>query len=155
MKSEAAQPLDEVIAKTREFHGNLAKSLDISANESTDPRARMLMDYLCDHELKLEKALKTLQKSANDDDLRTWFYEYAQPENILRTRPHHKPFSQMNSGEIMEEVANQHKQVIEFYRYMYGRAGGTETGELLRELIDLEQTETNLMMYEGNRVEEM
>lgn len=155
MKSDAAQSLDEVLTKTREFHANLAKSLDVTASENPDPRAELLVNYLKDHEIKLEKALKILQDSADKEDLNTWFYEYAQPENILRTNPSHKPFSRMTTDEIMEEVSNQHQQVIEFYRYMFGRAGGTDAGELLRELIDLEQTETNLMMYEGGRVEEM
>lgn len=155
MKADAAQSLDEVLTKTREFHANLAKSLDANASQNPDPRAELLVNYLKDHEIKLEKALKTLQDSADKEDLNTWFYEYAQPENILRTSPSQKPFSRMTTDEIMEEVSNQHQQVIEFYRYMYGRAGGTDAGELLRELIELEQTETNMMMYEGSRVEEM
>lgn len=155
MKSDSAQSLDEVLTKTREFHANLAKSLDIPSNGNVDPRAELLVNYLKDHELKLSKALKTLQSSANKKDLNTWFYEYAKPENILRCKPSHKPFSRMTTDEIMEEVSNQHQQVIEIFRYMYGRAGGTNTGELLRELIELEQTETNMMMYEGARVEEI
>lgn len=151
----AAQTLNDILNRTQEFHNGLAKSLEESVDEIENERAQLLLDYLREHEQKLAHALHVMQDSADLKQLNTWFYEYTQKHNVIRAKQEHKPFSQMNSREIMAEVMDEHDQIIELYRYLYGRAGTSPAQELLQELIQLEQSETMLMAQEGNRAEDM
>lgn len=151
----AAQTLNEVLSRTREFHDVLAAGLSDSAAQTDDRRAELLLDYLSDHERKLSAALQELQNSADKKQLDTWFYEFAQKHNVLRTDAQHKPFSEMSTEEIMAEVSNEHEQIIELYRYLYGRALTSSSHELLRELIDLEEHEAMKMVQQGERSDEM
>lgn len=151
----AAQTLNDVLSRTREFHQQLSESMVDAARSTDNTRAQLLLDYLKDHEAKLARSLKTLQETADGKQLDTWFYEFTQKHNVIQAGEHHKPFSQMTSTEIMAVVMEEHEQVIQLYRYLYGRAGTSPAQELLRELVDLEQNQAMLLSQEGNRAEEM
>ena len=151
----AAQTLNDVLSRTREVHNLLAASLSQSANQTENSRAELLLDYLSDHEHKLAAALQTIQDSADKKQLETWFYEFAQKHNVLRTDAQHKPFSEMTTDEIMAEIADEHEQIIELYRYLYGRAGTSSSHELLKQLIDLEQHEAMQMVQQGEQADDM
>lgn len=151
----AAQTLNDVLSRTREFHKGLAESLNRSAADNQDVRAKLLLDYLQSHEEKLANALKTFQETAELKQLDTWFYEFAQKHNVIRSGQHHKPFSEMTTDEILAEVMDEHQQVIQLYRYLYGRAGTSPAGELLQELVELEQHEAMLLNREGERTDEL
>lgn len=151
----AAQTLDDVLSRTREFHDGLARCLNESAEATEDPRAELLLNYLSDHEHTLSQLLEKMQSGAERKQLDTWFYEFTQKHNVIRSEPEHKSFAEMTSDEIMTEVMNQHEEIIELYRYLYGRAGSTPAQELLRELVDFEQHEAMLLAQEGMRAEDM
>lgn len=151
----AAQTLDDVLSRTREFHDRLAKCLDKSAENTENPRAELLLNYLRDHEKTLSQMLGKMQGTADRKQLDTWFYEFTQKHNVIRSEPQHKPFSEMATDEIMSEVMDQHEEIIELYRYLYGRAGTSPAQELLRELVDFEQHEAMLLAQEGMRAEDM
>jgi hypothetical protein len=151
----AAQTLNDVLSRTREFHNRLAKCLEDSAENAKDPRVSLLLDYIHDHEERVSRALQAIQESAEKNQLETWFYEFTQKHNVIRTDREHKPFSEMTTDEIVAEVAEQHDEIIQLYRYLYGRAGTTPATELLRELVDLEEHEAMRLVQEASRTDEM
>lgn len=150
-----AQTLNDVLSRTREFHDQLAKSLDSAADSTTSERAELLLEYLSDHEQQLSETVKAAQDSADENDLDTWFYEFTQKHNVIHAEPDHKPFDAMDTEEIMAEVMNQHEQIIQLYRYLYGRAWASSAKPLLQQLIDLEKHQAMLLAREGMRAEDM
>ena len=150
-----AHTLNDVLSRTRAFHCELSENMNKGANNTESTRAQLLLDYLQGHEERLARTLKTFQETADRKQLDTWFYEFTQKHNVIQTGEHHKPFSEMTSTEIMDEVMNEHEQVIQLYQYLYGRAGTSPAHELLRELIDLEQHEAMRLSQAGNRAEDM
>ncbi len=150
-----AQTLNDVLDRTRELHSGLAASLGRAASATDDPRAQLLMDFLSEHEEKLEQAVDSIQKNADAKQLDTWFYDFTQKHNVVRTGGDHKTYSKMTTDEIMGEVMEEHDQIIQFYRYLYGRAGTSPAHELLRELLELEQHEAMQLSQEGNRANDM
>jgi hypothetical protein len=158
MKVQTVSPaytLSEVISRTREFHNRLAESLENSVKTSTDERIALLLSYIYGHEERLSRALKVIQETAEKKQLETWFYEFSQKHNVIRKDREHRPFSEMTTNEILAEVGEEHNEIVELYRYLYGRAGSTPATELLRELVDLEEHETMRLMQEASRTDEI
>jgi hypothetical protein len=158
MKVQTVNPvhtLNDMLSRTREFHRRLAKGLEESAKISTDERVTLLLGYIYGQEERVSRALQVIQDSAEKSQLETWFYEFSQKHNVIRRDREHKPFSEMTTDEILAEVGEEHNEIVELYRYLYGRAGTTPATELLRELVDLEEYETMRLMQEASRTNEM
>jgi hypothetical protein len=150
----AAQTLNDVLSRTREFHSRLSECLGRSSDRTDNTRAELLLDYLQDHEQKLSRALEVMQNSADHKQLDTWFYEFTQKHNVIRTSQENKAYAEMDVDDIMAAVTDQHKQIIELYRYLYGRAGTSPARELLKQLIDLEEHEAMRLSQQGSRSNE-
>lgn len=65
------ETLKDVINWTREAHQHLASCMQHCAGENESARAKLLLDYLTDHEQKLVKVLDEFEETANVSALNT------------------------------------------------------------------------------------
>jgi len=149
------ETLRDVLHWTREFHQYLADYLQHSVEKNESERARMLLQYLGEHEQKLVNVLEGFEKTASESALNTWCYEYLDKYPIHRQVSYEGSFSQLEPADIISEIVSQHQKVIEFYRYLYSRAETTSSQELLANLTELEKHEAMRMVHSANRLQDL
>lgn len=149
------ETLRDVLVWTREFHKNLAACLQHCAGKNENVRSQMLLEYLARHEKELTETVDGFVDTAETRALNTWCYDYMDKHPILHSVHCDAPFQNLEPDEIMSVVSDQHDQVIELYRYLYGRADIEETRELMEELKSLEEQQIKQMVQGVNRMRDM
>lgn len=149
------ETLRDILHWTRELHQYLADCIKRGATRNEDQRAKLLLDYLADHERKLAHTLERFEETASPKALDSWVYEYLDRTPITRLPASDRSFSAAGAREAMAEVIELHEQVLSLYHYLQGRAETASTRELLDELTDLEQHQTMQMVHNANRFEDL
>ena len=103
------ETLKDIMLWTQEFHQTLASCMEHCANHQLNERAKLLLDYLSEHERKLSSVLQALETSANQNALNAWCYEYMDKSPISPHITCEKAFAEMTTEEIIGEVEAQHQ----------------------------------------------
>lgn len=149
------ETLRDILQWTQEFHQHLSKCLSQGAVESGDERAKMVLDYLADHEKSLTKIIHGFEVLGDQQALNTWFYEFVTKQPIVQNTHGDTKFSELDAVQIVEVVVDHHKQLIELYRYLAGRADTASAREMLESLMSLEEHEIMRMVQSTNRFEDL
>ena len=149
------ETLRDILHWTASFHQQLSECLSHCADNNTDQRARMMLQYLSEHENRLRKVVSGFEATGAVDALNTWCIEYLQKHPIVRHQQCNAPFKDLDATQVMNDVINQHQQVIELYRYLASRADIPSAQHLLDALSALEEHEVMLMVQAGNRFSDM
>lgn len=148
------ETLGDVLEWSRELHHQLSACLQACSEKSENARVKLLLEYLARHETTLESVIRRFEETADPGVLSTWCYEYLDCHPITKYKQCDKPFEGMTTLEIMADVIEQHKPVIELYRYLFDKADTPDTRELLEELVQLEEHEVMRMAQGANRLED-
>ncbi len=149
------ETLRDVLRWTKEFHIHLSRCLIHCSDKNTDERARIIIDYLSEHENGLTAALTGFERSGNDHALNTWCYEFINKQPIIQHVHCDTPFSELNADQVIEVIVDQHQQVIELYRYLSTRADIPSVKELLVALLSLEEHEIMRISQAANCFSDM
>ncbi|PCI21903.1 MAG: ATPase [Piscirickettsiaceae bacterium] len=147
--------LKDIINWTRESHQSLANCMKRCVNENENSRARLLLNYLIEHEQKLSNVLVEFNKSGNEKALNTWCVEYLDKSPVILRSDNDRPFAQMEADEIMGTISRHHHQIIELYNYLLGQADIPEAQDLLEQLVSLEEHEVMRMAQAANRLSDL
>jgi len=142
----------DVIDWTQALHHRLAECLQHCSTKSEEQRARWLLSYLADHERQLELVVEGFEQNADPKALNTWVYDYLGHQPIDPHRTCDGPYAQMTFEQISHAVFDLHNQVIELYRYLEGRAEISETRDLVKQLLDMEEHETMRLAQQAARI---
>jgi hypothetical protein len=149
------ETLKDVLAWTVKFHRNLSACLRHCAGSNQDARAKLLLDYLAQHEEKLSAIVSRFEETAETRALNTWCYDYLEKHPILHSTQCDAPFQDLEPDEIMAVITDQHEQVIDLYCYLHARADTEMVRELMEHLKSLEEQEARQMTQGANRMQEM
>jgi len=149
------ETVDHLLTWTRDFHRNLQQCLQHCAGAQQSERARLLMDYLVDHEKQLHRLVEQFQQQADKNILETWCLEYENKQSVKAHDICELSYADMSAQEVTNDVIAQHEKVIDLYRYLVSKAEIPEVREFLDEILDLEQQEAMRMVQSSNRWEDM
>jgi len=149
------ETLKDVLHWTKEFHQHLSQCLSYCADKNTNERARMMLDYLSDHEKTLTNTVNGFEVSGDQHALNTWCVEYVAKHPIVQHAYCDAPFAELDASQIMAVIVDQYQQVIELYRDLASRAVIPSAKELLESLRSLEEHEMKRMAQSANRFEDM
>ena len=106
------ETLKDVLHRTEKFHQHLGQCLSQCSDKNTNIRAKMILDYLADHEASLAKVVKGFEASGNIQALNTWCFEYVNKQPIVQNVHCEEPFAELDAVQIMDVIVSQHQQVI-------------------------------------------
>lgn len=149
------ETLIDILHWTSEFHRHLNQRLHSCASENENARAKLLLEYLAEHEKKLAHVLHRFEEEGDEDALNTWCYEYLDKNPIVQHHFCDAPFHELSAREIMAVIVEQHEQVIELYRYLRARADIPSSEALLDNLIAFEEHEIMQIVQSANRMDDM
>lgn len=140
-KKMQAETYEQLIEWTGALHRNLAERLELGLTGEPGEKAKWLLEYLADHERKLNDVVCKFKQHGDAGALHTWLYEHLS-ERLPADKRQTLSFVGMNFEEISDEIVIIHNQLIDLYRSAAGRAPTPEVRELMEELLELEEHET-------------
>ncbi|HDY85935.1 hypothetical protein LCGC14_0996180 [marine sediment metagenome] len=149
------ETLKDLLNWTVDFHHQLSGSLADSAGENDNERAKLLLNYLAEHEQNVCKIIKEFLTNANSNALNTWCYEYLNKHSIIKHTHADAPFADFDTAKINEAVTHLHQQVITLYEDLLAQIPANSAHELLEEVFSLEQHEAMRISQSANRLEDM
>jgi len=145
----------DVLDWTRALHRRLGECLEHCSTYSEEELAKLLLEYLADHERALEKIVEGFAERADPKALNTWVYDYLHRQPIDPHRACDAPFARMTFDEICRSVFDLHKQVADLYRYLAGRVDIPGTRDLVESLLAMEEHETMRLAQQTNWIRDM
>ncbi|MDR7089615.1 MULTISPECIES: hypothetical protein [Cellvibrio] len=142
----------DLIGWTRQLHSYLAKYLADCSSKNEEERARLLLDYLAEHESKMEKMVAAFERQAEAEVMNTYIYDYLSHQPI---QSNEIPYVQLGFDSICQEVFDYHQQVIELYRDLEEKAVIPEAKDLLGSLLAMEQHEAMLLVRQTGRMNDL
>ncbi|WP_223668796.1 ATPase [Kangiella shandongensis] len=150
-----AETIKDVLHWTQQAHKQLTDCLHHCSDKSESIRSKMLLDYLAEHEQRLEHTIQKIEEEGNITALNTWVLEYVNRAPIKLHDVCDEPFINMSVGDILHLVTGVNNQIIELYRYLLNQAQIPETQELMEQLVELEQNEAMRMSRDAQRFSDM
>jgi len=149
------ETLKDVLQWTQKFHQYLSSCLQHCAAENINERSRLLLNYLSQHEHHLEKLVEEAANNASSNALNTWCQQYIDKHPIAIHQKCEEAYSSMSTVEISQVIFEQHRQLMELYRYLYSQAGAPSAIALIATLIELEEHEAMQMAKGANSLEDL
>ncbi|QJX02859.1 hypothetical protein HML84_17460 [Alcanivorax sp. IO_7] len=81
------ETFSDVLDWTRAVHRNLADCAAHCGAGSRHEKVRMLLDYVHEHETRLNRILESSQKDADPAALNSWAYEFFEKAPVRPTKP--------------------------------------------------------------------
>ncbi len=144
----------DVLKLTQDWHHEISKHLQSSAEDTDSERNEMLLNYLSGHEDKLSKTLATFLEKADLRALDTWLYEYTDRHKVIHQDPSDIPFSKMSNDEITGEIGQLHDQLVDLYTHLHERAESDTARDILAQLLDIEESESKTIISGAERSQE-
>lgn len=145
----------DVLKLTQDWHHEISKHLEESADETDSERNQMLLDYLSEHEEKLSKTLESFQETADLRALDTWFYEYTDRHKVIHEDPHKIPFSEMSNHEITGKIGKLHDELVDLYKHLHERAESETAKDVLAQLLNIEESKSKIITFNAERSQEL
>lgn len=145
----------DLVDWTRQLHEHLAVCLAHCATQNEEEQARALLDYLAEHEAKIEKMVRMFEDQAAPEVMKTYIYDYLTHQPIQSHRTCDAPYATLGFDDICREVLDYHQQVIGLYRDLEGRAEIPEAKELFHALLAMEEHEAMLLARQTGRMADL
>lgn len=145
----------DLIDWTRQLHQHLSQCLLHCATLNEQEQARLLLDYLSEHEAKIEKMLRMFEQQAAPHVLRTYIYDYLSHQPIRSHRTCDAHYAKLSFDEICREVLDYHQQVIELYQDIEARAEIPEAKALMGSLLAMEEHEAMRLVRQTVRMSDL
>lgn len=149
------ETLKEVLHWARKYHVQLKDCLQDCGDKAENERVGLLLHYLADHEEKLAKALAAFEEQANLGALNTWCIEYIEKQPALLHEVCAVPMEGMSTAEIMQNIVQQHEQILALYRHLELRLPRGHAQQLMSDLAEMEHHESMQMVKNQQLLEDL
>lgn len=145
---------EDLIDWTHRAHSQLAECMAEGAKDRSDSLAKMLLDYLAQHEQELARTIARIKEHADPAALQAPLHDAVQ-RDVLALDFDSETYTQMSVDAISLEVFAIHNRIIDLYRSLEKRAGLRKASTLLGDMLQLEEHETMRLAHQVNRMHEM
>lgn len=133
--------VSEILEWVEAFHEQIAKEYDRVKVEPNSERVISLLNYMADHERKLNESIKKFEIGAADEFLNTWSQECPPLELPESLEELHRTLSGKNTTNIIAQAIEFHDLLISAYKELTAAAEVESVKALFKDLADLEQNE--------------
>ncbi len=149
------ETIGDVVDNAIELHRLAAKLYRSISADSSSPRARLLLDYLAQHELQMEKSLINYKKGAGNSVLHRYIqYTLEEPpeqfiDHLVVGR---REFSVDDIGLIGQALDS---YLVDLFEEALREADSGAAAELLKDLVELETLERRKLTQSTNSLLDM
>jgi hypothetical protein len=135
-----AMSVRQLLDQARTFHHRMGEMCE-SMSRGTDPeRVRLLLNYLSQHELKLEQSLQDYEKERSHNVLDHWL-DFTPCESLDTFFEEHALKPGMPLSDIIRTVLQFDDCLIGFYRQVAEETVSEEVRNLFTHLVDQEESD--------------
>ncbi|WP_461481746.1 hypothetical protein [Porticoccus sp.] len=145
----------DLIDWTRQLHGHLAKCLVHGAAKHRGEGARLLLEYLADHEVKLAKMIEGFEAQADPKAMHTYVYDYLSHQPFTMNQRCDTHYEDLSYDDICREVFSFHEQVMDLYRTLISKAETHGAKDLLESLLAMEKHEVMRLSTQTGRMHDL
>lgn len=145
---------EDLIDWTCQVHARLADCMAEGAQARSDSLARMLLDYLVQHERELSATVARLKRHAEPHALQVRLQDAVRPD-LLQLELDSEAYAQMSVEEISKDVFDLHNRIIDLYRSLERRRELERARALLGEMLRMQEHETMRLAQQINRMHEL
>lgn len=149
------ETLKDLLEWTKATHRNLSECMVHCSEHHESERGVMLLSYLSGHENVLATVIQGFVDTSRTSVLNTWCLEYLDRKPIQIHDYCDGYFVEMDLSKIIETVVSQHYQIISLYKHLYAKADIPSMEELLKQLIEFEESHVMQMVQGANRLEDI
>lgn len=133
----ASLQIKDILGHIRRYHHQLANQLGELKVHESDPRVRLLLEYMARHEINFEKTLNGYEKDAAKSILATWI-KYVPDDAVTEAANQLKLHDEMPADEILAAVIAFDRALTDMYRELADETSVPRVQDLFTKLIDLE-----------------
>lgn len=137
---EGYENVDNVLSILADFHRHLANMFRLSGEHQSGERARLLLNYLSDHQAKRAAALEDFRKDAAPSLMKNWF-QIPFPEAPQTFLDGLDLSGEVGEDEIHAVVSRVDDFMSRLLNYVKSRAETTNVRELFEDLLSIEERE--------------
>lgn len=134
----ASLQIKTILDHIRGYHLRLAEQLESLECRESDPRIRLLLDYMARHEINFEKTLAGYKKDTAKSILDTWI-KYVPDAEILDAAKGLNLRDEMPADEVVAAVMKFDRALIDMYRELVSETAVPRVQELFAKVIELEE----------------
>lgn len=154
MRFETAR---EVLDHAKKFHSQLSVFYQGLATGQCPGKAKLLLNYLVQHEKKLADALRRFENDAPNGVLETWF-QYTHDEDNLKI-PQQENLPSKESKKSIEGISEYFMAVgdelISLYEEMAKQADEIQLKDIFTNLADMQKQEQRIFSMNVNRLADL
>ncbi|MAL96706.1 MAG: hypothetical protein CME40_16685 [Haliea sp.] len=147
--------LKELLTWTQKAHSHLAADLERARQGTGDEPVSYLLDYLAEHEEHLALALERFVADCHDDVLATRVQHYLETRLPGAGELRLGAVESGNGDAFTARIIDCHNRLIQLYRFLGERVEPPHAAEILQEVLELEEKETQLLSHQANRMHDL
>lgn len=144
----------EILEWIQTIHERLAQRYSRLADQSTNERVTLMLEYLADHETALQNALEAYETDAADGLLNTWFDQAPElefPASLTELKINLQDASVMD---IVKIAISSHDFLMGIYRELSDLTDAETVREIFSNLLELEQHEAMNTVRDAQRLQD-
>jgi hypothetical protein len=140
--------VQDILDQASALHQRVAALADEAAVEQDRQRLALVLDYLADHQTRLQSAIDAFKDEAGDRVLTTWFDRA--PEVELPDLDEASLATLEDVDDLIDRVVGFHDRIIELYANLRDQARIEAVEAIFADLAELEQHE-KMELIQGSR----
>lgn len=137
---KAQKQFIDILRAVRDVHRKLSEFYAQHKYKADDPKVRLALDYMSEHEQYVTECIEAFERDAEDVVLQSWF-KYSpniEPQEWL-DQVEFRP--EMSADDVAELVASLDEKLLQVYRELSEQAVPEQLQEAVQNLLELEKRE--------------
>ena len=144
----------EFIDYVRSFHHSLSEFYSNLKNDTQKEKVKMILDYLSEHECKMESTLFEFRESVSKKVSKTWF-SFIESNQSWKCLENIQFKGEMSIDEIVEKAVELDECLISLYKHLSDYSSVAEVKSFFESMSDMESHEMRKIIRSIQRLEDI
>lgn len=149
------ETIKDILDWTRRLHAELAETYRMNSNAFDDERAKLLINYVADHEARIAETIKHYEDDASVQTMDTWIQDNLQTNPFVKNMQTMFGIPGFSSDEVLDQTVKFHQGLVSMYAELAQSAQSERVRELFQNLESMEQHELMRMVHTAERFNDL
>lgn len=135
----AYQTIRDLVTHVRSLHGRLRNRVRNARQRENDERARLLLEFIDEHEASLERAIESTEQRGGDTVLETWL-QFEPNTEVERAMKRLEEESALSRDEMVTLVLETENALVRLYDLLRGTNSSFTVQSFFTSLLEMEDS---------------
>jgi len=142
----------DMLHHARDVHALIAKHFHELADKTDNPRVKMLLDYVEEHEKHLENTLNRYEADAPTNILNAWF-QFSPCERKMDQLKSLFTDKNVSTDEVIDQVLTLDECIMDMYRKIATEAEAEDVRDMFKNILQMEENEQRKVVKNAMRLD--